>query len=116
MIEWIWQVFWLVSDPASLPIRQCGQWFGVCRSFSLFLSRGSGDTYSYGDSAGITPDFPFNDAGASTSIGANVVLFFFPAWAARVFAAQRLQQAGNAVIFCFGSIACQSPGGPAVFF
>jgi hypothetical protein len=37
--------------PARLPVLG-GQWSEVCRS--------ENDIYSYGDSAGIAPDFPFN--------------------------------------------------------
>ena len=37
---------------------------------------GAGDPYSYGDSAGVAPDFPFNSASAvalaKTNYGANV--------------------------------------------
>jgi len=56
--------------PAStyLPILLKGQWLEV-------LSGCSG-IYSYGDSAGSSPDFPFNDAEASTMIAANVKIIF----------------------------------------
>jgi len=60
----IWQVFWLVPSPADLPIRQATD------SGLKFAGSVSG-TYSYGDSAGFTPDFPFNDppSDGSTEIG-----------------------------------------------
>jgi len=50
----IWQVFWLVS--CLLPSHPSveGQW-PQCKRFYR-----TNETHSYGDSAGITPDFPFN--------------------------------------------------------
>jgi hypothetical protein len=54
-----------VPDPADLPIRFRGQWFEVLPVGLI--------TYSYGDSAGFAPDFPFNDDEASTKIGVKVM-------------------------------------------
>jgi hypothetical protein len=44
-----------------------GQWLEVCRRLLIGI-------YSYGDSAGLTPDFPFNEPpdGGSTKFEANV--------------------------------------------
>jgi hypothetical protein len=54
-----------VPDPAYLPIRFRGQWFEVLPVGFI--------TYSYGDSAGFAPDFPFNDDEASTKIGVKIM-------------------------------------------
>ena len=54
-----------MPDPAHLPIRGRGQW---SEELPVILD----STYSYGDSAGITPDFPFNDVEASTKIAVKV--------------------------------------------
>jgi hypothetical protein len=77
-----------VPGPAYLPIRFRGQWFEVLPVGFI--------TYSYGDSAGFTPDFPFNDDEASTKIGVKVM-------ENDALTAQCLQQTGNAVVFdnCF---------------
>ncbi len=49
--------------PARLPVPG-GQWSEVCRS--------ENDIYSYGDSAGIAPDFPFNPCMEEPASGAKV--------------------------------------------
>jgi len=55
-----------MSGPAHLPIR-------VWRTVVEELPAVFNDTYSYGDSAGITPDFPFNPVMAGTNYAANVM-------------------------------------------
>ena len=53
-----------------LPIPpQAGQWL-QCKQFDSVFG-GTDEIHSYGDSAGITPDFPFNPAEAGTD-AANV--------------------------------------------
>jgi len=48
-----------------LPIPpQAGQWL-QCKQFDSVFG-GTDEIHSYGDSAGITPDFPFNPAEAGT--------------------------------------------------
>jgi hypothetical protein len=56
-----WQVFWLVPCllPSHPPVDE--QWPGV-NNFRRIVCR----THSYGDSAGFTPDFPFNPDIAGT--------------------------------------------------
>ena len=56
-------------------------------------------TYSYGDSAGITPDFPFNDDVSSTEFGAKIDILPYC-----------LQQFRNGVIFLARVFAVQQPG------
>jgi hypothetical protein len=66
VIKSIWQVFWLVLLSDYLPIVD-GQWYAD-RTVVVLHER----TYSYGDSAGFSPDFPFNGAVAPTKIWANL--------------------------------------------
>jgi len=89
-----------VPDPAYLPIRFRGQWFEVLPVGFI--------TYSYGDSAGFAPDFPFNDGEASTKIGVKVM-------ENDALTAQCLQQTGNAVVFdnCFAGF--EPPAESAAF-
>ena len=56
-------------------------------------------TYSYGDSAGITPDFPFNDDLSSTKFGAKIDIL-----------PHCLQQFRDGGIFPARSFAVQQPG------
>jgi len=57
-----WQVFWLM--PHRLPSHpRRGQWLKSAGDFRRRLNRMAEAFYSYGDSAGFAPDFPFNDAG-----------------------------------------------------
>jgi hypothetical protein len=54
MIFHNWQVFWLALN-FTFPSRLARQWHEVVDFTSL---EGMG-YYSYGDSAGLSPDFPF---------------------------------------------------------
>jgi len=57
VVNLIWQVFWLtLSWLPSRPFRCIGTNSGW-RNQACYLLTGY---YSYGDSAGFTPDFPFN--------------------------------------------------------
>jgi hypothetical protein len=66
----IGQVFWLEFLLITFPSKLYGQWFNVQRENSEFEMRNGlpfsilcllfPNPYSYGDSAGFTPDFPFN--------------------------------------------------------
>jgi hypothetical protein len=49
------------ASPAYLPIRGCGQWLWRMRAIAA-AGTATGSIYSYGDSAGFAPVFPFNDA------------------------------------------------------
>jgi hypothetical protein len=53
------QVFWLNPNLAAFPWRDSRHSGKVYQFVSRFVRDGY---YSYGDSAGITPDFPFNNA------------------------------------------------------
>lgn len=55
----IWQVFWLGLSFNTFPLLE--QWYKLKAFQNPLLWRDlGGRPYSYGDSAGITPDFPFN--------------------------------------------------------
>ena len=56
----------------TFPFADREKWFEVLSD--CFRSFRAGGTYSYGDSAGFSPDFPIKDAGASTKVGANLQL------------------------------------------
>jgi hypothetical protein len=64
------------TRPVYLPIRKNAD--SGMRSYRSCPGNASGDapggTYSYGDSAGLTPDFPFNDEKTSTKFGAKILI------------------------------------------
>jgi hypothetical protein len=53
-------------DRFYLPICKSRQWHRVTGLLNSI--------YSYGDSAGIAPDFPFNDDRTSTEFGAKIYI------------------------------------------
>ena len=73
------------------------QWHG--ESGDLYLPLGAGEPYSYGDSAGLAPDFPFNSApaaaGAKTNYAANVRGKSIPAGYIRKWAGSPTNGAGK---------------------
>jgi hypothetical protein len=64
----IWQVFWLAGLMNTFPSASDGQWYffhlprvASRKSKNLRFTMTIHDSaYSYGDSAGFSPDFPFN--------------------------------------------------------
>ena len=67
-----WQVFWLAlllnTFPSLIMIRQ---WYVDCAELMSETNQHS-RAYSYGDSAGFTPDFPFNPERSGTIYSAKV--------------------------------------------
>lgn len=62
-----------MTDPAYLPVLS-GQWSEVLPGSFSRLKRGRMDIYSYGDSAGFAPDFPFNGALRQPKICTNILI------------------------------------------
>ena len=68
----IWQVFWLGVYFNAFPLIKIVAKIEASRKPPP--RKGFGEAlYSYGDSAGLTPDFPFNPAHAGTKSVANVM-------------------------------------------
>jgi hypothetical protein len=70
-----WQVFWLGPHQMSLPAGFVALGSGM-KHLAILPAGRAGEPYSYGDSAGLAPDFPFNSAHAvaqaKTNYAANV--------------------------------------------
>jgi hypothetical protein len=54
------QVFWLKAISKTFPLLAVVSLLNLC--YFLFRLKYEEASYSYGDSAGLSPDFPFNHA------------------------------------------------------